>query len=184
MSGSRPSSTRRWRPASSMFMPWPYVEGLTMAEATNDLAFIVTGVYGKPLPKQTARRSGWRRRGNTASSRSSRSSSSASPTSGRQTFWEALGPDEYGFWANVNPAVPHPRWSQATETVLDDRRARADADLQRLRRPGRRPLQGARERAALHVSGGRALRYRQRCAFETRKSRNACTRATFFISSA
>ena len=33
-------------------------------------------------------------------------------------FWQAINPDEYGFWANVNPAVPHPRWSQATEEVL------------------------------------------------------------------
>ena len=46
---------------------------------------------------------------------------------GRQTFWETLGPDEYGFWANVNPDVPHPRWSQAQRDVPDDRRAAADA---------------------------------------------------------
>ena len=51
MSASRRSSTRRWRRGQRSFMPWPYVEGLTMAEATNDLAFVVTGAYGKPLAK-------------------------------------------------------------------------------------------------------------------------------------
>jgi sulfoxide reductase catalytic subunit YedY len=35
-----------------------------------------------------------------------------------KTFWSELGPDEYGFWANVNPAVPHPRWSQASERLI------------------------------------------------------------------
>ncbi len=53
--------------------PWPYVEGLTLEEATNELAFIATGVYGKPLAKQYGARSGWLSRGSTASSRSSRS---------------------------------------------------------------------------------------------------------------
>ena len=71
-----------------------------------------------------ARRSGWRRRGNTGSNRPSRSPRSASSTAQPTTFWQQLGPDEYGFWANVNPDVPHPRWSQATETFLNtgDRR--------------------------------------------------------------
>ena len=106
-----PGQRQRWH-------PWPYIEGLTIAEATNELAFMVTGAYGKPVPSRWARRSGWRRRGNTASSRSSRSCASPSPTSGRRSFWEALQASEYGFWANVNPQVAHPRWSQATEEII------------------------------------------------------------------
>ncbi len=66
---------------SQFWYPWPYVEGLTLAEATNDLAFMVIGAYGKVLPTPTAPRSGSRCPGNTASRASSRSSRSPSPTS-------------------------------------------------------------------------------------------------------
>jgi sulfoxide reductase catalytic subunit YedY len=98
--------------------PWPYVEGLTMEEATNDLAFIVTGAYGKPLPKQNGAplrlATPWK-----YGFKSVKSIVKFTFTDGRpETFWERLGPTEYGFWANVNPAVPHPRWSQASERVL------------------------------------------------------------------
>jgi methionine sulfoxide reductase catalytic subunit len=58
------------------------------------------------------------------------------------TFWESLGPEEYGFWANVNPDVPHPRWSQATETFLSADDRPPDPAVQRLWRTGRRSLQG------------------------------------------
>ena len=68
------------------WFPWPYVEGLTMAEATNDLAFMATGAYGHAMASSTARRCGWRCRGNTASSRSSRSCVSASSSSGRRVI--------------------------------------------------------------------------------------------------
>ena len=73
---------------------------------------------------RTARRCGSPCRGNTGSNRSSRSCASNSPTSARCRIWEKLQASEYGFWANVNPEVPHPRWSQATERVLgtDERR--------------------------------------------------------------
>ena len=71
-----------------IWYPWPYVEGVTIAEAGNELAFLVTGMYGKPVPKQDG-----------------------------APLRLAL-PWKYGFWANVNPAVPHPRWSQADERVL------------------------------------------------------------------
>ena len=71
-------------PGQRQFMPWPYVEGLTIAEATNDLAFIVTGAYGKPVAKVQGRRSVWRRRGSTDSSRRNRSSRSASSPTGRR----------------------------------------------------------------------------------------------------
>jgi sulfoxide reductase catalytic subunit YedY len=99
-------------------MPWPYVEGLTIAEATNDLAFIVTGAYGKPVAKVQGApirlAAPWKYGFKSAKSIVKISFVADRP----QTFWQQLGPDEYGFWANVNPDVPHPRWSQARETFL------------------------------------------------------------------
>jgi len=98
--------------------PWPYVEGLTIAEATNDLAFMVTGAYGKPLAKQNGSplrlATPWK-----YGFKSIKSIVRISFTDKRpKSFWETLQDSEYGFWANVNPEVPHPRWSQATERVL------------------------------------------------------------------
>ena len=98
--------------------PWPYVEGLTMAEATNELAFLATGVYGKPLPKQMGAplrlAVPWK-----YGFKSIKSITRISFTDQRpKTFWEAIQPQEYGFWANVNPKVPHPRWSQANEELI------------------------------------------------------------------
>ena len=102
----------------SFFYPWPYVEGLTMAEATNDLAFMVTGAYGKPLPRVMGAplrlATPWKYGFKSAKSIVQISFTDKRPN----TFWEALAADEYGFWANVNPDVPHPRWSQATEEVI------------------------------------------------------------------
>ncbi len=98
--------------------PWPYTEGLTMAEATNDLAFMVTGAYGKPMAKQYGSplrlAVPWKYGFKHIKSIVRMSFSDARP----MTFWEELAPREYGFWANVNPEVPHPRWSQATERFL------------------------------------------------------------------
>jgi len=98
--------------------PWPYVEGLTMAEATNELAFVATGLYGKPIPKQDGAPlrlvTPWK-----YGFKSIKSLVRVSFTDKRpKTFWETMSSDEYGFWANVNPQVPHPRWSQASERVL------------------------------------------------------------------
>jgi methionine sulfoxide reductase catalytic subunit len=100
--------------------PWPYVEGLTMFEATNELAFLVTGMYGHPVPRQDGAPlrlvTPWK-----YGFKSVKSIVKFSFTNDRpKTFWEALQAEEYGFWANVNPAVPHPRWSQATERVLGE----------------------------------------------------------------
>jgi sulfoxide reductase catalytic subunit YedY len=100
------------------FYPWPYVEGLTMAEARNQLAFLVTGMYGKPVPKQDGAplrlAVPWK-----YGFKSIKSIVRFEFTDRRpKGYWEALQASEYGFWANVNPAVPHPRWSQATERVL------------------------------------------------------------------
>ena len=98
--------------------PWPYVEGVTMAEAMNDLAFVVTGAYGKPVSKPKVRRCASHCPGNTGSSRSNRSYGMNFTDQRPKTFWEALQASEYGFWANVNPEVSHPRWSQASEQVI------------------------------------------------------------------
>jgi len=100
------------------FYPWPYVEGITMAEAMNDLAFMVTGAYGKPVSRSQGAplrlALPWK-----YGFKSIKSIVRVNFTDQRpKTFWEALQSSEYGFWANVNPQVPHPRWSQATEEVL------------------------------------------------------------------
>src|SRR5262245_38458187 len=99
-------------------MPWPYVEGVTMAEAANDLAFMVTGAYGKPVPKSMGApirlHLPWK-----YGFKSIKSIVKVSFVKERPVgFWEQLQGSEYGFWANVNPEVSHPRWSQATERVL------------------------------------------------------------------
>ena len=98
--------------------PWPYVEGLTMAEATNELAFLVTGAYGKPVSKQMGAplrlAVPWK-----YGFKSIKSIVRFHFTDQRpKSFWEALQGSEYGFWANVNPQVPHPRWSQAMEDLI------------------------------------------------------------------
>lgn len=98
--------------------PWPYVEGLTMAEATNELAFIATGLYGKPIPKQNGAplrlAVPWKYGFKSIKGIVRFSFTKERPVS----FWEEIQAQEYGFWANVNPNVPHPRWSQAYERVL------------------------------------------------------------------
>ncbi|APH73064.1 protein-methionine-sulfoxide reductase catalytic subunit MsrP [Aquibium oceanicum] len=101
-----------------VWYPWPYVEGLTMEEATNELAFMVTGVYGKPLKNQFGAplrlALPWKYGFKSIKSVVKISFVEKRPVS----FWEQIAPSEYGFWANVNPEVPHPRWSQAQERVL------------------------------------------------------------------
>jgi len=98
--------------------PWPYVEGLTMAEATNDLSFMVTGAYGKPVAKSMGApirlHLPWKYGFKSIKAIVRVSFVVERPVS----FWEQLAASEYGFWANVNPEVPHPRWSQADEQVL------------------------------------------------------------------
>jgi len=98
--------------------PWPYIEGLTVAEATSELAFMVTGIYGRPVPKQNGAplrlAAPWKYGFKSTKSIVRFTFTDERPVS----FWEELQSSEYGFWANVNPDVPHPRWSQATERVL------------------------------------------------------------------
>lgn len=98
--------------------PWPYIEGLTLEEATNELAFMVTGAYGKPLPKQNGAplrlAVPWKYGFKHIKGIVRFEFTDKRPVS----FWEKVQAKEYGFWANVNPGVPHRRWSQATERVL------------------------------------------------------------------
>ncbi len=98
-----------------IWYPWPYVEGLTMAEATNELAFMVTGAYGKPVAKSMGAplrvHLPWKYGFKSIKSIVRFTFTDERPVS----YWEQLASNEYGFWANVNPEVPHPRWSQAME---------------------------------------------------------------------
>jgi sulfoxide reductase catalytic subunit YedY len=105
-----------------IWYPWPYVEGLTMAEAAHELAFIATGLYGKPIPKQNGAPLRlvvpWKYGFKNVKSIVRVTFTDQRP----KTFWEEIQPAEYGFWANINPEVPHPRWSQASETILGENR--------------------------------------------------------------
>lgn len=98
--------------------PWPYTESVTINEATNDLAMLVVGAYGKVLHKQFGAplrlHLPWK-----YGFKSIKSISKITfMTKPSKSFWTELNGREYGFWANVNPEVPHPRWSQATEKPL------------------------------------------------------------------
>src|SRR3984957_3600137 len=93
--------------------PWPYVDGLAIDEAANELAFITTGMYGKPFPPQNGGaihlappcKYGFKQ----VKSIVKITFMEKRP----RCFWQEINASEYGFWANVNPAVDHPRWSQA-----------------------------------------------------------------------
>ncbi|AUG53954.1 protein-methionine-sulfoxide reductase catalytic subunit MsrP [Thalassospira marina] len=100
--------------------PWPYVEGLTMAEATNELTMIATGLYGEPIPKQNGAPlrlvTPWKYGFKNIKSIVRFTFTDKRPVG----YWERIADNEYGFWANVNPKVPHPRWSQAQERLLSN----------------------------------------------------------------
>ena len=101
-----------------VWYPWPYVEGITIEEATNELTLIGTGAYGKPMAKQNGAPlrliAPWKYGFKQIKSIVSFTFTDKRPKS----FWEEIQAAEYGFWANVNPEVDHPRWSQATEKLL------------------------------------------------------------------
>ena len=98
--------------------PWPYTEGLTIQEAKNELSFIVLGAYGKELHNQFGApirlHLPWKYGFKSIKSIVEIEFTDKQPVS----FWENLASNEYGFWANVNPAVDHPRWSQKIERIL------------------------------------------------------------------
>jgi sulfoxide reductase catalytic subunit YedY len=94
---------------------WPYVEGLTMAEAMHPLTLMVVGVYGRELPNQNGAPLRlvipWKYGFKGIKSIVEIEFTQRQP----QTSWALAAPNEYGFYANVNPTVDHPRWSQARE---------------------------------------------------------------------
>ena len=96
-------------------LEWPYVEGLRMDEAMHPLALMTVGLYGKVLPNQNGAPLRlivpWKYGFKGIKAIVSIKFTERAP----RTTWMVAGPNEYGFFANVNPAVDHPRWSQATE---------------------------------------------------------------------
>jgi sulfoxide reductase catalytic subunit YedY len=108
------------RGQKSGFYRWPYVEGLRMDEAMHDLTILATGLYGKPLLPQSGAPVRlvvpWKYGFKSIKSIVKIDLVLDMPTS----LWMAASPYEYGFWANVNPKVAHPRWSQATERRIGE----------------------------------------------------------------
>jgi len=99
--------------------PWPYTEGLRLDEAMNPLTLATFGIYGKPLPKQHGAPFRiivpWKYGYKSIKSVVKIEFVAQQPA----TLWETLAPREYPFESNVNPAVPHPRWLQETERMID-----------------------------------------------------------------
>jgi sulfoxide reductase catalytic subunit YedY len=104
----------------SPFYPWPYQEGLRLDEAMNDLAILATGLYGEPLPPQDGAPirlvTPWKYGFKSIKSIVKIELTDKMPN----TFWSTIAPNEYGFYANVNPNVDHPRWSQASERRIGE----------------------------------------------------------------
>lgn len=100
--------------------PWPYTEGLTLAEATNELTLLVTGIYGHELPKQHGAPirlvTPWKYGFKGLKSITRIEFTEEQPA----TFWPTRTPREYEFFSNVDPEVPHRRWSQAREEFITD----------------------------------------------------------------
>lgn len=97
---------------------WPYVEAFTIEEAMNELALFGTGLYGKPLPKQNGAPIRavipWK-----YGLKNIKSIVEIEFTRKRPpTLWNKAAPTEYGWYSNVNPKKPHPRWSQAQERIV------------------------------------------------------------------
>ncbi len=100
--------------------PWPYTEGLRLDEAMHPLTILATGMYGKLLPPQNGAPVRlvvpWKYGFKSIKAVVKIELVATQP----KTFWNTVAPHEYGFYANVNPNVPHPRWSQATERRLGE----------------------------------------------------------------
>jgi sulfoxide reductase catalytic subunit YedY len=101
-------------------LPWPYVEGLRMDEAMHPLTMVVTGLYGRPLPNQNGAplriHVPWKYGFKSAKALVRIRFTQAQPAN----TWNVVAPNEYGFYANVNPNVDHPRWSQARERRIGE----------------------------------------------------------------
>lgn len=102
------------------FYPWPYQEGLRLDEAMHPLAILATGLYGKPMPNQNGAPIRlvvpWKYGFKSIKAITKIELVAEEP----ETMWNTIAPNEYGFYANVNPNVDHPRWSQATERRIGE----------------------------------------------------------------
>ncbi len=102
------------------FYPWPYQEGLRMDEAMHPLTILATGLYGKPMPNQNGAPIRlvvpWKYGFKSIKAITKIELVAEEP----ETMWSTIAPNEYGFYANVNPNVDHPRWSQATERRIGE----------------------------------------------------------------
>jgi methionine sulfoxide reductase catalytic subunit len=105
---------------SSPFYPWPYNEGLRLDEALHHLTLLGTGLYGQSLPNQNGAPLRlvvpWKYGFKSIKSIVKIELTEEMPS----TLWSTIAPDEYGFYANVNPEVDHPRWSQRTERRIGE----------------------------------------------------------------
>ena len=105
-------------------LPWPYVEGLRMDEAMHPLTLLATGLYGRPMPAQNGAPIRlvvpWKYGFKSIKSIVRIRFTAQQP----RTTWNESAPNEYGFYANVNPDVDHPRWSQARERRIGEWRRR------------------------------------------------------------
>ncbi len=104
--------------------PWPYQEGLRLDEAMNDLTLLATGLYGESLPAQNGAPIRlvvpWKYGFKSIKSIIKIELTDEEPA----TMWSTIAPNEYGFYANVNPNVDHPRWSQASERRIGELKRR------------------------------------------------------------
>lgn len=104
----------------SRFYPWPYQEGLRLDEAMHELTILATGLYGKSLPNQNGAPVRlvvpWKYGFKSLKAIVRIELVAEQPA----TFWNTIAPNEYGFYSNVNPQVPHPRWSQASERRIGE----------------------------------------------------------------
>jgi len=112
--------TKQFPAEGNGFYPWPYTEGLRLDEAMNDLALLVTGLYGAPLPPQDGAPIRlvvpWK-----YGFKGIKAIVKIELVADRpETFWRTIAPREYGFYANVNPDVPHPRWLQSSERRIGE----------------------------------------------------------------
>jgi sulfoxide reductase catalytic subunit YedY len=105
---------------TSSVYSWPYVEGLRLDEAMNDLTLLASGIYGKPMPVQNGAPLRivipWKYGFKSIKSIVKIDLVEEMPIS----LWMAASPREYGFYANVNPDVPHPRWAQSSERRIGE----------------------------------------------------------------
>ncbi len=109
---------------NSQVYQWPYIEGLRIDEAMHDLTILASGIYGKPMPNQNGAPLRlvvpWKYGFKSIKSIVRIDLVEEMPVS----LWMAASPSEYGFYSNVNPDVPHPRWSQSSERRIGETRRR------------------------------------------------------------